>query len=119
VPCGTIYSWRRKWLTDHQWRPWHLANHGLHHWLFTNEEELSLVDEILVHYIAKSKLFNSHTFREIVMRRAREAGLHPNQIRSNALIILLIFSKSDMDYRRGDFTCGDETKREAAPTQRN
>jgi hypothetical protein len=46
MPCNIIYYWRGKWLMDHEWRPWQPANHGLHNRVFTDEEELSIVDEI-------------------------------------------------------------------------
>jgi hypothetical protein len=81
MPRSTIFFWKVKWRMDHEWRPWHLDNHGRHNKIFTNEQELAIVDEILVRYIAKSQLFSSHTFRTIIMRHAQEAGYSPDQVK--------------------------------------
>jgi hypothetical protein len=43
--------------------------------IFTEEQELSIVDEILGEYICKNRLFNSVTFLTIVHRHAEELGI--------------------------------------------
>jgi hypothetical protein len=39
---SVLYSWRQNWLANARWRPWNYSVHGLHHRIFTDDEESSI-----------------------------------------------------------------------------
>jgi hypothetical protein len=48
---SVLDSWRKKWLANLRWRPWNYSVYGLHHRIFTNDEERSIKEFIISNYL--------------------------------------------------------------------
>ena len=46
IPSSTIRDWLHKWQLNPEWRPYNGQAHGLHHRIFTKEEESAISDFI-------------------------------------------------------------------------
>jgi hypothetical protein len=46
IPFQRLYAWKTKWAQDPNWRPSIYDLRGLHHRVFTKEEEQALADYI-------------------------------------------------------------------------
>ena len=66
IPTSTLYHWRKKWEEDPNWRPWSGKNHGIHHRIFTEEEETSISDFILENYLVQGRVFSNGDFKAII-----------------------------------------------------
>lgn len=65
VPKSTIRGWYDHWKEDPNWRPYNGKVHGLHHRIFTDEEEKGLRDFIEENYIKPGHLFQNQTFKQL------------------------------------------------------
>jgi hypothetical protein len=74
LPTSTVHFWKYKWDRGHSWRPWRKAIHGAHNRIFTDEEELELLDVIIKHYVAPGKMFNLHDFRALALKKYEAVG---------------------------------------------
>jgi hypothetical protein len=82
-----------------------MANHCIPERIFTVQQGLAIVDQILSASVFKSRLFNSTAFLTIVHRRAVELGIDIDRTR---LSYSIHDFKSSMGYHRGDSIWVDE-----------
>jgi hypothetical protein len=67
IPFQRLYAWRSKWTEDLNWRPYTYELRGLHHRVFTEEEEQALDDYITLNSVFPGYLFTDATFRQIAI----------------------------------------------------
>jgi hypothetical protein len=67
IPFQRLYAWKSKWTEDPNWRPSSYELRGLHHRVFTKEEEQALVHYITLNYVLPGYLFTDATFRQVVI----------------------------------------------------
>lgn len=63
IPPKTVSNWHKQFIKDPEWRPYLGKNHGLHHRIFTDEEEANIKSYINDNYINQGKLFTDADFR--------------------------------------------------------
>jgi hypothetical protein len=68
IPHQRLYSWKRHWDVDPNWRPWKLEARGDHHRIFTVAEEQAISDHIMDTYLTPGLLFTDATFSEIAIQ---------------------------------------------------
>jgi hypothetical protein len=61
-------TWKSKCTEDPNWRPYIYELHGLHHRVFTKDEEQVLADYIILNYVLPGYLFTDATFRQIAIQ---------------------------------------------------
>ena len=66
MPRSTLYNWRKKWLSDPTWRPSDTSVHGLHHRVFTDDEEEAIASYIVENYIVPGLMFTNADFQVLV-----------------------------------------------------
>jgi hypothetical protein len=59
IPPWIVCNWHCKWTLDEKWRPDNYAIHGLHHWIFTDEQEILIADYITAELINQGTLFTA------------------------------------------------------------
>jgi hypothetical protein len=59
---SVLYNWKASWTHDPGWPPWNSFAHGIHHRIFTEDEEKILADEILNASIVPGRQFAPSIF---------------------------------------------------------
>jgi hypothetical protein len=103
IPFQRMYAWKLKWTEDRNWPPETDELRGLHHRVFTKEEEQALADYITLNYILPGYLFTDATFRQIEIQAHLEKHQQdetPREFDCSAGFIAGF--KARNNYRRGD-----------------
>jgi hypothetical protein len=76
-----LYAWKKSWQKNLDWRPWHFAVRGLHHRIFTDQEEQALTDYITDNHLVTGTLFTNDSFRELAIQAflEKDPGDDPTQ----------------------------------------
>ena len=67
-PARTIEDWFKKYTINENWRPYDYSIHGLHHRIFTDEEESHISDFIIKNFINAGFIFQDQDFILIAMQ---------------------------------------------------
>jgi hypothetical protein len=59
---STVYSWKKHWEEDEDWRPWDTGVHGIHLREFTDDEEKEITDIITSEYVEKGSCLQRQHF---------------------------------------------------------
>jgi hypothetical protein len=72
----------------------------MHHRVFSDEQELELLDEIIVNYIVPGKLFNIHNFRLVAMAKFASAGGDPSKFQCSQQFVQDFKARHGLSSRR-------------------
>ena len=72
IPMSTIYNWLKRWRNDHNWRPTDTQTHGIHHRIFTDDEEAAISAYILDSYIVPGRMFTNLDFQALIIQAFME-----------------------------------------------
>jgi hypothetical protein len=72
IPFQRLYAWKSKWTEHPNWRPYTYELRGLHHRVFTKEEEQALADYITLNCVLPGYLSTDATFRQIAIQEYLE-----------------------------------------------
>jgi hypothetical protein len=64
-----LYKWKANWTHDAGWRLGNSSGHGIHHRIFTDDEEQIFADEMLNASIVQGRQFGTSIFRELALAR--------------------------------------------------
>jgi hypothetical protein len=62
-----IHEWYKTWGIDRHWRPSDCRNRGVHHLIFTPEEEAAIEELTFMSYVISRVLFANHSFRDLAI----------------------------------------------------
>jgi hypothetical protein len=68
IPFQRLYAWKSKWTEGPNWSAYTYELRGLHHRVFTKEEEQALAYCITLNYVLPGYLFTNATFRRIAIQ---------------------------------------------------
>ena len=82
IPKSTLRGWYHHWEKDPNWRPYDGKVHGLHHRIFTDEEEKGISDFIQENYIKQCHLFQNQMFRQLAANAYLEKHFDDNALKN-------------------------------------
>jgi hypothetical protein len=100
IPPATLHHWKTKWRAQADWRPWHSQVHGAHHRVFSDEQELELLDDIIVNYIVPGKMFNIHNFRLMALSKYAAGGGDPGKFQCSQQFVQDFKTRHKLSSRR-------------------
>jgi hypothetical protein len=109
-----VHRWKARQIEDQQWRPWNSTAHGLHHRVFTDNEEKAIADEIVNDYLIPWRQFGTTLFRERAFAHYAQTGR--NQRHSNVRRASSKTSNRDTASVPVAATSADATDNVGAPT---
>jgi hypothetical protein len=74
IKKSTLQYWRASWRKDHDWRPWRSQVHSANNRAFTDEQEQSILEEIITKHIIPGKMFNAYDFRSMMLEKWESLG---------------------------------------------
>ena len=72
IPMSTIYNWLKRWRNDPNWRPTDTQARGIHHRIFTDDEEAAISAYILDSYIVPGRMFTNLDFQALIIQAFME-----------------------------------------------
>lgn len=67
IPYATMNGWWNQYRKNKEWRPYNTSCHGLHHRIFTENEEKAISEFIQMEYIDPGFIFTNQEFRRVAM----------------------------------------------------